>query len=277
MVAYKARDKEKLAASYTEDACVKVPGHPDACGRSGIEQTAQDIWSAFPNARTAWSRAWLMGDVLGVESTWTGTNDGAMGSLRRPTHKTVGAIVLTLSWLAPDGRIREQHVYGDAGLVASELAGTGPTFEGLPTTRGRHEARGTPVEEGNLEVVRGLFASPPAMAAFAGEADLADPARAPSQTAKTGAARWIGARTSGLSKAHVVVTHAWGAEDSVLCEYEATGIQIGRGPHAEAVTIHGAEVFSIDDGKVTRAVRYRDSLELSPLPGLPPPLPSMAP
>jgi hypothetical protein len=219
-----------------------------------------------------------MGDVLGVESAWTGTNDGAVGSgVRRPTHKTVGAVVFTLSWLAPDGRIREQHVYGDEGVVASELGGTGPTFEGLPTTRARYEAKGTSIEEANLEVVRGLFASPPALAAFADEADLADSTRAPSLPGKMGAARWIGARARGLSNARVVVTHAWGAEDSVLCEYEATGIQTGRGPRTEAVTMHGAEVFSIEDGKVKRAVRYRDSRELSPPPGLPPPLPSMAP
>jgi hypothetical protein len=275
-VAYKARDQEKLAAVYTEDACIKVPGYLDACGRSGIEHAAQAVWATFPDARTAWSRAWLVDDVLGVESAWTGTNDGTVDPvIKRPTHRTAGAAVITLSWLTPDGRIREQHVYGDQGIVASELGGTGRPFDGLPTTRERHEAKRTPVEESNVELVRGAFTSPPTLA-FSDDVELENLTRANSLPRKTTGTRWIGLRTSGLSNARVVVTHLWGVEDSVLCEYEATGTPKDPKPQALA-TVHGVEVFRIEEGRVTRAVRYEDSLELSPPPGLPPPLPSMAP
>jgi ketosteroid isomerase-like protein len=215
-------------------------------------------------------------DVLGVESAWTGTNDGTVDPvIKRPTHRTAGAAVMTLSWLTPDGRIREQHVYGDQGIVASELGGTGRPFDGLPTTRERHEAKRTPVEESNVELVRGAFASPPTLA-FSDDAELTDFTRASFLPRKTTGGRWIGARTSGLSNAHVVVTHLWGVEDSVLCEYEATGTPKDAKPQASA-TVHGVEVLRIEEGRVTRAVRYEDSLELSPPPGLPPPLPSMAP
>jgi len=182
---------------------------------------------------------------------------------------------MTLSWLTPDGRIREQHVYGDQGIVASELGGTGRPFDGLPTTRERHEAKRTPVEESNVELVRGAFASPPTLV-FSDDVELDNLTRANSLPRKTTGTRWIGARTSGLSNARVIVTHLWGVEDSVLCEYEATGTPKDAKPQALA-TVHGVEVFRIEEGRVTRAARYEDSLELSPPPGLPPPLPSMAP
>jgi hypothetical protein len=132
------------------------------------------------------------------------------------------------------------------------------------------------MEESNVELVRGAFASPPTLTAFSDNAELADLTRANSLPRKTTGARWISARTSALSNARVVVTHLWGVEDSVLCEYEAIGTSKGAKPQALA-TVHGVEVFQIEEGRVTRAVRYEDSLELSPPPGLPPPLPSMAP
>jgi ketosteroid isomerase-like protein len=277
--ASKGHDKGKLAQLYTGDACIKVPGHPDACGRIGVEKAAEAFWSEFPDARTAWSRAWLLGDVLAVESAWMGTNNRADGrNTKKPTYRTAGGSVVTLSWLAPDGQIREQHVYGDEGLVASELGSSGKAFEGLPTTRERHEARGTPAEDANVERVRATFASPPELAAFARDAELADPTRASPLPARSGAGRWVAARASGLTSARVTPTHLWGAEDAVLCEYEATGIRKeGGGAPRGPVTVHGVELFRVEAGQLTLAVRYRDSLELSPPPGPPPSLPSMAP
>jgi ketosteroid isomerase-like protein len=260
-LAFKNRDAKKIAALYADDACIKAPGRSDVCGRASIAEASEALWAMFPDARTAWSRALLKGDLLVVESAWTGTNDGAAAG-RKPTHKIVGAAVLALSWLLPDGRIREQHVYSDEGSIAMQL-GTGATgrpFDGLPTTRERVEAKGGAAEDANAASLRDSATS---VASFSDSAELVDFAHPGSLPEKKGAAKWIGLRPGSLSTP-LVWTHVFGMADAVVGEYEATGKSNGK-----LVPLHGVEVFEIKDAKVSRAVRYRDSLESSPLPWLP--------
>jgi ketosteroid isomerase-like protein len=273
-LSFKARDRDKLASLYTDDACIKVPGRPDACGKSAILEGANALWAMFPDARTAWSRTWFSGDVLIAESAWTGTND-LEASGRKPTHKIVGAPVVTLSWFSPDGRIREQHVYSDEGSIAMQLGSaagvTGRAFDGLPTARERHEASGASEESSNAALVRDGFAA--SAASFADDAELIDFSQTTSLPSKKGAPRWIAMRTGALANSRVAMTHVFGFADAVVYEYEATGAK----KRGETLTIHGVEILEIQDGKVKRAVRYRDSLEPSPLPFLPPPVSSVAP
>jgi hypothetical protein len=220
----------------------------------------------FPDARTAWSRSYVKGDVLVVESAWTGTDEGGAPK-RRPTHKIVGASVVTLSWLLPDGRVREQHVYSDEGSIAMQLGVelSGRPFDGLPTTRERFDSSGSPLEGANAERVQsGVLTQ---ASSFADDAELVDFSVPGSLPAKKGASRWIGLRTGSLSHVTVAWTHVFGVGDAVVSEYEATGKTGG--------TLHGVEVLEIAGDKVRRAVRYRDSRERDPVPFLPSPVPSL--
>jgi ketosteroid isomerase-like protein len=268
--AWKARDANGLAALYAEDACIKAPGRPDACGRSKIAEASEALWAMFPDARTAWGRAWLKGDALIVESAWTGTNDGDISG-RKPTHKIVGASTLTWSWFLPDGKIREQHVYCDEASIAMQL-GTGVlgrAFGGLPTTRERHDAEEAASEEANVLAVKDGLATK--ASAFTDDSELVDFSHPGSLPEKKGASRWIGLRSGPLVSSRVVLSHVVGIGETVISEYEAEGRSQGR-----SLTVHGVEVLDLEGSKVRRAVRYRDSLESAPLPFLPLPVPSVA-
>ncbi len=258
--AWKARDAEKLGSVYAPDARLVFGGFPDASGRGAIEDAARSFWSAFPDARYAWSREWRAAGLAIVESSWTGTNAGALrGS--KATHKTAGGVALTLSWFTPDGLIREQHVYADAGSIATQLGlapalgrEKGRTFEGLPTSREEHAANGTVVERANLEIVEAAFLRR-AQGDFKGflswladDAEYVDFSRPGSQKGK-----------GAMDRPHVheVAAHVWGIEDYVIREYEDAE---PKGPRVSS----GAEVFQIRDGKLERGWGYANSLAAWP-------------
>jgi ketosteroid isomerase-like protein len=251
LAAFVARDADKLASVYAEEGCITSPGRPPVCGRSAIAEATRAAWAKLPEMRTAWGRTWQSGDLVVVESAWSA--------------EAKGAAALALSWFTPDGLIREERVYADERSVSSPPGATGRArpFDGLPTTRESHEAKGAPDEQANVELLRTSFSAP----APADDAELVDFTQPGSLVGKKYAARWTGARAGELAGAHAAMTHAWGVEGYVVCEYETTGTR--RASHGEAATLHGAEVLQIEDGKVKRGWRYGDSLELSPVSGAP--------
>jgi hypothetical protein len=269
--ALKAHDPAQLGSLYAPDACLKMPGRPDLC-TSAIDPSLESIWVAFPDERSAWSRTWRKGDVAIVESAWTGTNEGpGPGASKKPTHKVAGAATVTLTWFTPEGRIHEQHVYGDEASVLMQLGieASGHPFDGLPTSRERHEATFAASEEDNVARIKGGLVEQ--ASAFANDAELVDFAHAGSLPTKKGAPRWIAMRTAALVKPKVTYAHLFGIEEAVIAEYEVAG----GGRRGEPATLHGVEVLELADGKVKRAVRYRDSLELAPVLALPLPVPSL--
>jgi hypothetical protein len=269
--ALKSHDKTKLVSLYTPDACIKLQGHPDLC-TPALASAFDTLWLAFPDARSAWGRTWHKGDVSIAESAWTGTNEGpGPGASKKPTLKVAGAAVVTLTWFSSEGRIREQHVYADEGSVLMQLGidASGRPFDGLPTSRERHDAAGAPAEENNAARVKEGFAED--AASFTDDAELVDFAHAGSLPAKRGAPRWIALRTYGVAKPKLVYTHVFGIESAVITEYEVNAL----GKRNEPVTLHGVEVLELADGKIRRGMRYRNSMELTPALALPIPVPSL--
>jgi hypothetical protein len=254
VAAFKARDADKLASVYAEDACVTSPGRPRVCGRSAIAEAARAVWAKLPEVRTAWGRTWQSGDLLAVESAWS--------------TEARGAVALALCWLTPDGLIREEHVYADGRPMSASSAPSSPKgrpFDGLPTTRETHESSGAADEQANVELFRASFAAP----VLADDAELLDFTQSGSLVGKKYATRWVSARTSGLADARVELAKSWAVESYLLCEYETTGRRPG-GPRGETFTLHGAEVLQLEGGKVKRGWRYEDALEATPTPsGLP--------
>jgi hypothetical protein len=239
LAAFAARDADRLASVYTEDACVTVDGRARLCGRAAIAEAARATWGKVPEARAAWGRAFWTGEVLAVESAWS--------------TEARGATALALCWFSPDGRVREERVYVDGRAALPAPSGAkGRPFDGLPTTREAHASTGAASEQENLDLVRATFAAPP----IADDAELVDYAQPGTLAGRKGAARWTGARVSGLSGGRAALTKAWAVEGYVLGEVEATGKRAG-----EAVTLHAAELVEIEGGRVKRAWRYGDAAD----------------
>jgi SnoaL-like polyketide cyclase/SnoaL-like domain len=272
--AWKAHDTEKLGSAYAPDARVAFTGFPDARGRQAVEAAARLFWAEFPDAKHAWSRAWLTPGVAIVESAWTGTNTGPLEGAK-PTLRAAGGIALTLTWFAPDGLVREQHIYSDAGTVEVELGlihGKGRTFEGLPTSHEEHSATGTVVEQANVELVKGgvLHATEgdwkPFLAWTAEDAEYVDFTQPGSWKGRAAAEKWFRALRASPSGSVEVALNTWGIEDYVIREYAGelrthpSRQAESKGPHRSS----GVEVLQIRDGKLVRMWGYANTLETAP-------------
>jgi hypothetical protein len=289
--AWKAHDAEKLGSAYAPNARVALSGFPDANGKEALEEVARSFWTAFPDAKYAWSRSWRAAGVAVVESAWTGTNMGALPG-GKPTHRTAGGVALTLTWFAPDGLIREQHVYADAESIAMQLGlthGTGRPFEGLPTSREEHSANGTVVEQMNVEGVKQAFLRvlqgdrKGFLSSVAEDAEYVDFTRPGSRKGRGATEGWFRAWTSASSDPDVspVATNVWGVEDYVIREYQAPRAAAGadatdvagskpqpRATHESAPKgarrSSGVEVFQIQDRQWLRVWSYANARETAP-------------
>jgi ketosteroid isomerase-like protein len=284
--AWKAHDAEKLGSAYAADARVAFPGFPDAKGRQAVEEAARSFWAEFPDAKHAWSRTWRTPGVAIVESAWTGTNTGPLEETK-PTLRAADGIALTLTWFAPDGLVREQHIYSDAAKVEIELGrihGKGRTFEGLPTSHEEHSATGTVVEQANLELVKGgvLHATEGDWKAFlawtAEDVEYVDFTQPGSWKGRAAAEKWFHTLRTIPSGSVEVALNAWGIEDYVIREYAAAPFEVddeftggkprthpsrapeSKGPHRSS----GVEVLQIREGKLVRVWGYANALETAP-------------
>jgi hypothetical protein len=257
--AWKTRDPSRLGSAYAVDARVVFPGFPDANGTAAIEEVARSFWSAFPDARLAWSRRWRTAEVVIVESAWTGTNTGAL-AFAKPTNQTAGGVALTLTWFAPGGLVREQHIYSDTESVAIQLGrahsvrgAKGRRFAGLPTSHEEHSAEGTVVEQANVELVKAGFARAGHrdlkgfLSWIAADAEYVDFTQPGSLQGKGGAERWFHSLTTIASDSLETALHVWGIEDYVIRESAA-----------------GVEVLQIRDGKLVNEWGYANALEAQP-------------
>jgi ketosteroid isomerase-like protein len=192
-----------------------------------------------------------------VESSWTGTNAGALFGAKA-TYRPAGGVSLTLTWFAPGGLIREQHVYSDADSVAIQLGlahGLGHEksrpFEGLPTSREEHSANGTVVEQANVELVKagfsraGLRDSKGFLSWIAEDAEYVDFTRPGSRKDRGGVERWFRAVTTTPSDSLETALNVWGIEDYVIREHAAE-------PHRTS----GVEILQIQGGKLVRGWGY---------------------
>jgi ketosteroid isomerase-like protein len=277
--AWKTHDADKLGSAYAVTARVIFSGYPETNGRQAIEEAARSFWTSFPDAKHAWSREWRAAGVAIVESAWTGTNTGALPGAK-PTRATAGGVALTLSWFAPDGLIREQHIYSDTGAVATQLGLSHATkvrpFEGLPTSREQYSEDRTVMEQENVEKVNeGLRRETRGDAKrflswIAEDAEYVDFTQPAAWKGKGGIEKWLHALRSVPSDSVEVATNTWGIADYVIREYAADPFEVddlaGKShAHPARASEHhrtsGSEVFQLRDGKLVRAWGYANTLE----------------
>ncbi len=144
--AFNAHDANKAASTYTDEAILRVAGMPDVTGKDAIQKDAVAWMTAFPNAKFGVSRAWGKGDVLISEWVLTGTHSSELLGVKA-TEKPVGIAGLTVSWVTPDGKIKEEHRYFDAMTMVAQM-GAGPkgmktrAIPSVPTSTEWHWAKG---------------------------------------------------------------------------------------------------------------------------------------
>ena len=133
MKAFNAKDFDAIAAFYTEDAELTVPGQPAAHGKAALIAVWRQQFGAFPDAKLTVTRFVDAGDASVVELTFEGTNTGPiaspMGELPA-TGKSVNLRSASVAELEGD-LIKRHRVYGDNVELMAQLgllpapAGTG--------------------------------------------------------------------------------------------------------------------------------------------------------
>jgi steroid delta-isomerase-like uncharacterized protein len=277
--ALNAHDADKLAALYTNDGVYIHEGHAPAVGQDAIKAGVAGLFAAFPDAKFASARTFVKNDVVVAEFGWTGTNSGELMG-QKPTGKQVGLMGLGIYWYTPEGKIKESHQYMDDGSLAMQLGmpkAKGRPMVGLPTNSELHVAKGTPAEDANVsgaKTMLGLFEAKDAKAFVDGmtddgtyEMNLSPKPMAGKKDAKI----FFSSITKAFPDLKYTAANVWGVEDFAIDEYVMTGTQKGAFTSpggtipatGKAVTIHGAEILQMKDGKLVKGWGYENGVEFA--------------
>jgi ketosteroid isomerase-like protein len=276
--AFNAHDAKKVASYYASDAVIASYGAPDAHGPDEIAKGMDAfVFTPFADAKEAPMRAFIKGNVVVVETAWSGTMTGDFMGMKA-TKKPVGQIRLRVLWFNDDGLVKEQHEYGDdAGLMA-QMTGkkAAPAVPALPTNLPEiHLAKGTPDEDKLVELAKGiddLFSKDDAKAAVAGMADDADYwiniSGGPAMKGK----KDLGKDLDGFFKAFPdqkwATVNAWGIDGFAIVEHTMNGTQKGalgplRASNKDVKDWHWLDIVQPNaDGKVQHGWGYANLLEM---------------
>jgi ketosteroid isomerase-like protein len=235
--AFNAHDGKVIASYFTEDAVTEVYGEPSAHGRDDLTKAMDGLFATFGDSKSAPTRLWIKGNVVVVETVWSGTMTGDFMGMKA-TKKPAGQFRVDVMWFNDDGLVKEMHEYGDdAGLMAQMSGKKGaPPVPVLPTSMPElHVAKGTPDEDKLADSGKAgdeTFSNDDAKAVAAGTADDGDYwinfTGAPAIKGK----KDLGKNLEGFFKAFPdqkwTTVNAWGIDGFAIVEHTMTGTQKGR-------------------------------------------------
>jgi len=121
MGAYEKKKAAQLTASMSPDIAWDDMSEPET--RSGVAAAKKYFKTrtqAFPDAKVTIRNAWAVGDQVLVESTFTGTQKGALGAIRA-TKKPVTLHQLDVLQFDADGKLVHQRSYANSTELAMQL------------------------------------------------------------------------------------------------------------------------------------------------------------
>ncbi|MFI7494685.1 ester cyclase [Kocuria sp. M4R2S49] len=123
--AYNARDAEKFASYYAQDAVVMDPVSPEPLrGREAIQQDVAAFLEALPDTYAELQDVLVDGNTVASRELITGTQTGPMptpsGSIP-PTGRPVKVPMGIFSRFGADNKITEEYRYYDQAGMAEQL------------------------------------------------------------------------------------------------------------------------------------------------------------
>jgi ketosteroid isomerase-like protein len=234
--ALEARDPQKAASFFEDDATAVSYGAWDAHGRGAIARQLGGFFAAFDDAKFAVLRGWTKGDVVIQELAWSGTMTGEYEG-HAATHAPAGQWMAVVLRFDDKGLIQEMHVYADeAGLIAQARGDKdAPAVPLLPTNEPNvHTATDSPeedklvawarardeaMEKGDLEALSGGFADD-----ADSWVDFRDKAPTRGRRAlRKEVAEW----ETAFPDQKWTTTGAWGVDGFVVVEHAMSGTQKG--------------------------------------------------
>jgi steroid delta-isomerase-like uncharacterized protein len=283
VAAMNARDAKKLASFYAETAVVNVIGAPETKGRDQLVQHFQQMFTAFPDFKTAANRVWMKDDVAIVEWVMNGTHKGEMHGIKA-TEKPVGMQGVSVVWSNGDGQIKEEHVYHDMGTVMSQMGLSKQKARGIPTMPGSPQVfspTGSPDETKNLEASKAWMKSfetkkeADFVAGVADSIEWDDMTQAETMKGKEAGKKYFKGMLTAFPDLKASNTNSWAIGEYVIHEGVFEGTHKGNlfgmiPPTNKKVAMHGLDIVQYKDGKVVKGWSYGNSAEMMTQLGLMP-------
>jgi steroid delta-isomerase-like uncharacterized protein len=268
--ALNAHDAVKLAGLYADDAVIRVAGLNEVTGRDAIMKNMQEWFDTFSNVKVGFGRVWFAGDVVVLEWVLNGTYTGDFFGVKGK-DQPIGHLGLSVLWFNPDGRVKEEHRYGDLGAVMQQVTKTAaPPLPTIPDAPQMFAPSGSAEETARLDLVKKLYGA----IEKKGESDflalLADDVEYEGHLGKVKgraeAKKFFQSLTKGFPDAAFTVSNAWAVGDYVIVEYTLNGTNkgtlLGLAPTNRPVSVHAVDVVRVEGGKIARAATYSNGLEL---------------
>jgi steroid delta-isomerase-like uncharacterized protein len=286
--AMNAHDAKKLAGLYADSGVIKIAGAPvDMSGRDAIEKGYGQLFTAFPDYKSAPARVWVKNDVVVVEWVMNGTHQGDLWGIKG-TEKKVGLTGLDILWFNPDGQIKEQHTYYDGGTIFSQI-GMSPMkarpIPALPTAppqvMGMGGAAGAD-EQKNADAINAMTAALDGkkeadfVGLLADNVEYDDMSQPQGMKGKADGKKFFKELTTGFPDLKHNVSNVWAVGDYVIGEGTMTGTHkgsfFGVAPTKKTVNLKQATIFQMKDGKMVKGWTYDNGADFMQQIGkMPPP------
>jgi len=276
--AFNAHDAQKMASYFTDDATSIAYGEGETHSKGDVQGYYTDLFTGFPDIKTAATRIWIKDNVAIMELTWTGTFTADFKGMKA-TNKPVGGQRVHIMWFNDDGLVKEIHQYADGAGVMAQIAGKkgAPAVPALPTNPPQvHVAKGGPDEDKLVDLAKATddaFSKDDAKAAQALYADDADvwlsfgggPAMKGKKELAKGLTDWF----KSFPDQKWTVTNAWGIDGFAIVEHTLSGTQKGAlgpflpGTNKPVTNWHFVDIIQpTADGKLQHGWIYSNLLEM---------------
>ncbi len=278
--AFNAHDAKKVASYYASDAVIASYGAPDAHGPDEIAKGMDSfVFAPFADAKEAPMRAFIKGNVVVVETAWSGTMTGDFMGMKA-TKKPVGQIrlgVLLVQRRRPRERAaRVRRRRGPHGADDGKEGRAGRSRLADEHARDVHLAKGTPGPKDKLvDLAKGvddLFSKDDAKAAVAGMVDDADYwiniSGGPAMKGKKDLAKDLDGFFKAFPDQKWATVNAWGIDGFAIVEHTMNGTQKGalgalRASNKDVKDWHWLDIVQPNaDGKVQHGWGYANLLEM---------------
>ena len=280
-------DAKLFASAYAPDGILKIAGIPDIKGRDAIEKQTKADFVGIPDAKFAFARVWVKGNVAVSEWVYAGTNTGDWNG-QKASGKPVGVNGVSVVVLNDEGLVKEERRYFDMPTTQSQMdpkAKPG-SFRPVPTVPGSTEQHVAKDDDALLKQVNAMYATfeghkQADFMAFVTDDTTYDDYSSPAiMKGKKPIGEMFTMYNAGIpdfKQTHdlQIVSDGWVITEGVL-----TGTHKGQvGPFKatnKPVTLHFIDFFQVKDSKIVAGRTYQNLLEflvaigVAPAPGAAP-------
>jgi steroid delta-isomerase-like uncharacterized protein len=281
LAALNAHEAAKFAEGFAPDGVSITYGVGENKGREAIASDIQKYFDAFPDFKIATSNVYAKGEIVVIEWVVNGTQKGEFMGVK-PTGKAVGVRGATVTWMTPEGLIKQEHRYMDGSTLMAQLGQLKtPARPVTPLPSGDASwriAKGTPDEDKQSDVVKGMYGAfdkkseADFLGAMADNATWSDMAMPKDVTGKAEAKKSFQAFAKAFPDGKLSVDTIFSVDEFTVAESTMNGTHNGPlGPlkaTKKPVSLHGLDIMTVKDGKIQAGTGYSNSVELLAQTGL---------